>query len=167
MIRANYSNPPAHGASVDVSTLEQRCAAGNLGSRNDRYARAHPAYASAVQYPAGERREPRLQPSASRTACSFSGLTKEQLFAREEFAIYAVASGRINVAGMTPVNMAPLCEAFCRLRTVSDSIRYKKRPRMRPFYVRVMSVTRPASHPAETGYYGVPHPASTADHGRE
>ena len=31
---------------------------------------------------------------------------------REEFAIYAVASGRINVAGMTPDNMAPLCEAI-------------------------------------------------------
>ncbi|VTN15399.1 Aspartate aminotransferase [Raoultella terrigena] len=40
---------------------------------------------------------------------SFSGLTKEQVLRlREEFAIYAVASGRINVAGMTPDNMAPL-----------------------------------------------------------
>ncbi len=41
---------------------EQRCATGNLGAGTDRYAPAHPAYASAVrQYPAGERREPRLQ----------------------------------------------------------------------------------------------------------
>ena len=38
---------------------------------------------------------------------------KEQVLRlREEFAIYAVASGRINVAGMTPDNMAPLCEAI-------------------------------------------------------
>ena len=44
---------------------------------------------------------------------SFSGLTKEQVLRlREEFAIYAVASGRINVAGMTPDNMSPLCEAI-------------------------------------------------------
>ena len=95
---------------------------------------------------------------------SFSGLTKEQVLRlREEFAIYAVASGRINVAGMTPIYGAAVRNH--RRRTVSDSIRYKeKRPRMRPFYnVRVMSVTRPASHPAEAGYYGVPHPASTAD----
>ena len=31
---------------------------------------------------------------------------------REEFGVYAVASGRVNVAGMTPDNMAPLCEAI-------------------------------------------------------
>ena len=46
-------------------------------------------------------------------AADGSGLTKEQVLRlREEFAIYAVASGRINVAGMTPDNMAPLCEAI-------------------------------------------------------
>ena len=44
---------------------------------------------------------------------SFSGLTKEQVLRlREEFGVYAVASGRVNVAGMTPDNMAPLCEAI-------------------------------------------------------
>ena len=44
---------------------------------------------------------------------SFSGLTKEQVLRlREEFGVYAVASGRVNVAGMTPENMAPLCEAI-------------------------------------------------------
>ncbi|XPE38527.1 aminotransferase class I/II-fold pyridoxal phosphate-dependent enzyme [Shigella flexneri] len=31
---------------------------------------------------------------------------------REEFGVYAVASGRVNVAGMTPDNMAPLCKAI-------------------------------------------------------
>ncbi len=45
---------------------------------------------------------------------SFSGgLTKEQVLRlRDEFAVYAVNSGRVNVAGMTPDNMAPLCEAI-------------------------------------------------------
>lgn len=44
---------------------------------------------------------------------SFSGLSKEQVGRlREEFAVYAVNSGRVNVAGMTPDNMAPLCEAI-------------------------------------------------------
>ncbi|MDI4801322.1 aminotransferase class I/II-fold pyridoxal phosphate-dependent enzyme [Salmonella enterica subsp. enterica serovar Cerro] len=44
---------------------------------------------------------------------SFSGLTKDQVLRlREEFGVYAVASGRVNVAGMTPDNMAPLCEAI-------------------------------------------------------
>ncbi|MED5681874.1 aminotransferase class I/II-fold pyridoxal phosphate-dependent enzyme, partial [Enterobacter hormaechei] len=41
---------------------------------------------------------------------SFSGLTKEQVLRlREEFGVYAVASGRVNVAGMTPDITAPLC----------------------------------------------------------
>ena len=40
-------------------------------------------------------------------------LTKEQVLRlREEFGVYAVNSGRVNVAGMTPDNMAPLCEAI-------------------------------------------------------
>jgi aspartate/methionine/tyrosine aminotransferase len=61
VIRANYSNPPAHGASV-VATILSNDALRHLGTRADRYAPAHSAYASAVrQYPAGERREPRLQ----------------------------------------------------------------------------------------------------------
>ena len=52
---------------------------------------------------------------------SFSGLTKEQVQAlRDRHAIYAVASGRINVAGMTKANM----DRFAgRLRTSSDPIR--------------------------------------------
>jgi aspartate/tyrosine/aromatic aminotransferase len=44
---------------------------------------------------------------------SFSGLTKEQVDRlREEYSIYIVGSGRINVAGMTPSNMDRLCEAI-------------------------------------------------------
>jgi aromatic-amino-acid transaminase len=31
---------------------------------------------------------------------------------REEFAIYVVGSGRINVAGITDANLAPACEAL-------------------------------------------------------
>ena len=44
---------------------------------------------------------------------SFSGLTKEQVARlRDEYAVYAVSSGRINVAGLTLENMVPLCEAI-------------------------------------------------------
>jgi aspartate aminotransferase len=44
---------------------------------------------------------------------SFSGLTKDQVIRlREEFGVYAVNSGRVNVAGMTPDNMSALCEAI-------------------------------------------------------
>lgn len=44
---------------------------------------------------------------------SFSGLNQEQVLKlRNQSGIYVVNSGRINVAGMTPDNMAPLCEAI-------------------------------------------------------
>ncbi len=44
---------------------------------------------------------------------SYSGLTPDQVRRlREEYAIYVVGSGRINVAGMTEENMVPLCSAI-------------------------------------------------------
>ena len=42
---------------------------------------------------------------------SFSGLSAEQVkLLRDKYSIYAVGSGRINVAGMTEANMDYLCE---------------------------------------------------------
>lgn len=47
---------------------------------------------------------------------SFSGLTPEQVDRlRDEFAIYAVRSGRINVAGMTDDNIRYLCESIVKI----------------------------------------------------
>ena len=47
---------------------------------------------------------------------SFSGLTPEQVDAlRERYSIYAVRSGRINVAGMTAANMDYLCSAIAEV----------------------------------------------------
>ncbi|MCS6038025.1 aminotransferase class I/II-fold pyridoxal phosphate-dependent enzyme [Klebsiella pneumoniae subsp. pneumoniae] len=116
VIRANFSNPPAHGASVVATILSNDALRAIWGAGTDRYAPAHPAYASAVrQYPAGRKARATTSSFISQQngMFSFSGLTKEQVLRlREEFAIYAVASGRINVAGMTPDNMAPLCEAI-------------------------------------------------------
>ena len=44
---------------------------------------------------------------------SFSGLSPEQVDRlRDEYSIYIVRSGRINVAGMTEANMAQLCDAI-------------------------------------------------------
>ncbi len=47
---------------------------------------------------------------------SFSGLTPEQVDRlRDEFAIYAVRSGRINVAGITDDNIQYLCESIVKV----------------------------------------------------
>jgi aspartate/tyrosine/aromatic aminotransferase len=47
---------------------------------------------------------------------SFSGLTPEQVARlRDEFSIYIVGSGRINVAGITPANVQRLCQAIAQV----------------------------------------------------
>lgn len=47
---------------------------------------------------------------------SFSGLTPEQVDRlKDEFAIYAVRSGRINVAGITNANIGYLCESIVKV----------------------------------------------------
>jgi aromatic-amino-acid transaminase len=44
---------------------------------------------------------------------SFTGLTKEQVRTlREQYAIYIVDSGRINVAGLTETNLPTVCRAI-------------------------------------------------------
>jgi aspartate/tyrosine/aromatic aminotransferase len=44
---------------------------------------------------------------------SFSGLNKEQVeMLRDEYAIYIVGSGRINVAGLTPANIDYVAESI-------------------------------------------------------
>jgi aspartate/tyrosine/aromatic aminotransferase len=44
---------------------------------------------------------------------SFSGLTKDQVQRlKDEFSIYVVGSGRINVAGMTQTNMGRISRAI-------------------------------------------------------
>jgi aspartate/tyrosine/aromatic aminotransferase len=47
---------------------------------------------------------------------SFSGLTKDHVEAlRKKYGIYMVASGRINVAGMTRDNMDAICQAIAEV----------------------------------------------------
>jgi aspartate aminotransferase len=47
---------------------------------------------------------------------SFSGLSRAQVDQlRERFAVYIVGSGRINVAGLTPGNVGPLCKAIAQV----------------------------------------------------
>ena len=47
---------------------------------------------------------------------SFLGLTQEQVLKlRANNHIYIVGSGRINVAGITPANIDPLCDAVTKV----------------------------------------------------
>jgi aspartate/tyrosine/aromatic aminotransferase len=114
-IRANYSNPPAHGAEL-VTTVLGDAELRNLwekevGQMRDRIngmrqllvktlkAKGVPGDYSFI--------------TRQRGMFSFSGLTPQNVETlKQKYAIYIVGSGRINVAGITDQNVDPLCEAI-------------------------------------------------------
>lgn len=114
-IRANYSNPPAHGAAVVATILgndalrtiwEQE-----LTDMRQRIHRMRQLFVNTLQEKGANRDFSFI--IHQNGMFSFSGLNKDQVIRlREEFGVYAVNSGRVNVAGMTPDNMAALCEAI-------------------------------------------------------
>ncbi|NHB88977.1 amino acid aminotransferase [Photorhabdus tasmaniensis] len=115
IIRANYSNPPSHGASIVATILsnEELKAAWEqeLTTMRERIQRMRQLFVNTLQEKGAKQDFSFI--INQNGMFSFSGLTKEQVERlREEFGIYAVSSGRINVAGLTLENMAPLCEAI-------------------------------------------------------
>ncbi|MCS3430749.1 amino acid aminotransferase [Klebsiella sp. BIGb0407] len=114
-IRANYSNPPAHGAAVVATILSNEALRTlweqELTEMRQRIHRMRQLFVNTLQEKGASRDFSFIIDQNG--MFSFSGLSKEQVLRlREEFGIYAVASGRINVAGLTPDNMSPLCEAI-------------------------------------------------------
>ncbi|WP_346827714.1 amino acid aminotransferase [Serratia inhibens] len=114
-IRANYSNPPSHGAAVVATILGDDALRAlweqELTDMRQRIHRMRQLFVNTLQEKGAEQDFSFI--INQNGMFSFSGLSKEQVLRlREEFGVYAVNSGRINVAGMTPDNMAPLCEAI-------------------------------------------------------
>lgn len=114
-IRASYSNPPAHGALIVATILNDETLHASwqqeLTDMRQRIQRMRLLFVNTLREKGASQDFSFI--SRQNGMFSFSGLNKEQVLRlRDEFAIYAVASGRINVAGMTLDNMAPLCEAI-------------------------------------------------------
>ncbi|WP_338562630.1 amino acid aminotransferase [Erwinia sp. E_sp_B04_7] len=114
-IRANYSNPPAHGAAVVATILSNAELRAlweqELTDMRQRIHRMRQLFVNTLQEKGAKGDFSFI--ISQNGMFSFSGLTKDQVIRlREEFGVYAVNSGRVNVAGMTPDNMAPLCEAI-------------------------------------------------------
>lgn len=115
VIRANYSNPPTHGGAI-VATI--------LGDADLR-ARWEVELA-AMRNRINDMRRSFVNTLAAKGVkddysfitkqlgmFSFSGLKKDQIERlRNEYSIYIVGSGRINVAGITPANIDRLCSAI-------------------------------------------------------
>lgn len=114
-IRANYSNPPAHGASVVAAILSNDTLRAiweqELSDMRQRIQRMRQLFVNTLSEKGASQDFGFI--TRQNGMFSFSGLSKDQVMRlRDEFAIYAVASGRVNIAGMTPDNMSPLCEAI-------------------------------------------------------
>ena len=114
-IRCNYSNPPAFGAQVVATILDD-------SQLRDQWEAEVAAMRDRINGMRSQLVEKLTEKGApgdfsfikqQRGMFSFSGLTKDQVHAlREEYAIYIVDSGRINVAGITSHNIDRLAEAM-------------------------------------------------------
>lgn len=120
-VRRNYSNPPAHGGEVVLAILDDEALTTawqrELAQMRDRIAGSRTALKEAL-----DARDVQLSPDGNgfivrqKGMFSFSGLTKPQVERlRQEFAIYIVGSGRINVAGIAPARLDRLCDAIAKV----------------------------------------------------
>ncbi|WP_019614483.1 amino acid aminotransferase [Psychromonas ossibalaenae] len=117
-IRSNYSNPPAHGAAIVTTILndvelhtqwvqEVADMRVRIQEMRDLFVATLKEKGVSGDYSFISRQNGMF---------SFSGLSVEQVNRlKEEFAVYIVGSGRISVAGMTKDNMQPLCDALAEV----------------------------------------------------
>jgi aspartate/tyrosine/aromatic aminotransferase len=120
-IRANYSNPPAHGSKIVTAVLEdgelRQIWSEELGRMRERIRATREQFAQAL-----DARSVHLAPGGNafitrqKGMFSFSGLSVEQVITlKEKHSVYIVGSGRISIAGMTPGNIDRVCDAIAAL----------------------------------------------------
>ncbi|MCA9206171.1 MAG: aspartate/tyrosine/aromatic aminotransferase [Planctomycetales bacterium] len=114
-IRANYSNPPKHGAAIVATVLSDegltKLWESEVTAMRDRINGMRRLFVDTLKARGVDRDFSFLLPQ--RGMFSFSGLSPVQVDElRSKHAVYIVGSGRINVAGMTEANMNPLCDAI-------------------------------------------------------
>ncbi|WP_354624463.1 amino acid aminotransferase [Psychromonas sp. MME2] len=117
-IRSNYSNPPAHGAAVVATILNDEKLYSEwvleVAAMRERIQEMRELFVETLKEKgvAGDFSFINRQNGMF----SFSGLSVEQVNRlKAEFAVYIVGSGRISVAGMTKNNMQPLCDALAEV----------------------------------------------------
>ena len=114
-IRVNYSNPPAHGAQLVAAVFQDESLTAQwkseLEGMRSRINGVRKDFVDALRAAEVSRDFSFLQ--EQRGMFSFTGLNREQAIRlREEFAIYMVESGRINVAGLNEKNLPTVVDAL-------------------------------------------------------
>ena len=114
-IRTNYSNPPAHGATIVTVVLNdldlRRQWEGEIKQMRNRIASMRRLFVETLE--AKGAKVDMSFVTRQHGMFSYTGLTKDRVQTlREKHSIYIVDDGRMNVAGMTEANMAYLCDAI-------------------------------------------------------
>lgn len=117
-VRANFSNPPAHGANIVTTILSnpelRQMWEDEVKEMRDRIKEMRELFVAKLSALGVQVDFSFI--SQQYGMFSFSGLTKEQVARlKEEFGIYIVGSGRISVAGITTSNIDPLCQAIAKV----------------------------------------------------
>lgn len=117
-IRANYSNPPAHGALIVSTILSDATLKAlwvqELTEMRERIAEMRTLFVQSLKDEGVTQDFSFI--SRQNGMFSFSGLNKAQVARlKDEFGIYIVGSGRISVAGMTKTNMPVICKAIAQV----------------------------------------------------
>ncbi|MDG6894126.1 amino acid aminotransferase [Volucribacter amazonae] len=118
IIRTLYSNPSSHGASAVALVLSDATLKAQwieeLAEMRNRIKQMRQRFVDLLkEYGAEQDFSFIIEQNGM---FSFSGLTPEQVDRlKDEFAIYAVRSGRINVAGITEDNIRYLCESIVKV----------------------------------------------------
>ena len=112
--RTSYSNPPAHGAAMVCEILGdavlRRQWEGELAQMRERINHVRQRLVARLNEQGVGRDFSFIE--RQRGMFSFSGLNAEQVeVLREQYAIYIVAGGRINVAGLTEDNLDYFCSS--------------------------------------------------------
>ncbi len=118
IIRVLYSNPSAHGASAVATVLSNPALKAQWVEELDEMRNRIKAMRSKLVQLLKEKGATKDFEfiNEQNGMFSFSGLSPEQVDRlREEFAIYAVRSGRINVAGITNDNIEALADAIVKV----------------------------------------------------
>lgn len=116
--RANYSNPPAHGAAVVTTILDSDELRGmwkeELGQMRDRINGVRRKFVDGLRpYGLGERF---AFVAEQRGMFSYTGLNPAQVEQlRDRHSIYMVGSGRANVAGLSDGNIDYVCKAIAEV----------------------------------------------------
>ncbi|MFV2028855.1 amino acid aminotransferase [Neisseria sp. S1] len=118
IIRTLYSNPASHGGSAVALVLQDEALkarwVAELDEMRSRIKEMRQKFVDLLKEYGAEQDFSFIVNQNG--MFSFSGLTPEQVDRlKDEFAIYAVRSGRINVAGITESNIRYLCESIVKV----------------------------------------------------